>query len=89
MDMQLGDERVALRASAGTSPSGRRANRRAGPGRVCADEGCDTRLSIYNRATRCWQHEPARRYLPVHGGRRSEDPTPPEDVAVLLALDRR
>jgi hypothetical protein len=26
--------------------------------RVCDAHGCDTRLSIYNGATLCWQHEP-------------------------------
>lgn len=89
MDMHVGDERIPLRASAsGPTASGRR-SRRAAAGRVCAHEGCETRLSIYNRATRCWQHEPPHRYLPVHGGRRSEAPTPPEDEAVLLAIERR
>ncbi len=28
------------------------------PDRVCAEEGCDTRLSMYNAWKRCWQHEP-------------------------------
>jgi hypothetical protein len=89
MEMHLGEERIDLRATASPASSGRRANRRGTPGRVCAEEGCDTRLSIYNRATRCWQHEPARRYLPVHGGRRSEEPVPPGDDALLLVVDRR
>ena len=31
------------------------------PDRVCQEEGCDTRLSIYNAWKRCWQHEPRRR----------------------------
>ena len=34
------------------------------PDRVCAEEGCDTRLSIYNAWKRCWQHEPRHR-VPV------------------------
>ena len=91
MEMHLGEERIVLRATVGTSAasSGRRTSRRAQAGRVCAEDGCDTRLSIYNRATRCWQHEPARRYLPVHGGRRSEDPAPPGDVVVLSTFERR
>lgn len=33
-------------------------------GRVCDGDGCDTRLSIYNGSTLCWQHEPARIRLP-------------------------
>jgi hypothetical protein len=90
MEMHLGDERIELRATKGTTtPAGRRATRRSAAGRICAEDGCDTRLSIYNRAIRCWQHEPARRYLPVHGGRRSEDPAPPGDVVLLSTLERR
>jgi hypothetical protein len=33
-------------------------NRTYGPGRVCAHEGCDTRISIYNRSEFCWAHRP-------------------------------
>ena len=87
MEMRVGDERIALRASTEPESSGRRGRRRAPAGRVCADDGCETRLSIYNRSTRCWQHEPAHRYLPVHGGRRSEDPGLPEDAAILSTID--
>jgi hypothetical protein len=29
-------------------------------GRVCATEGCCTRLSRYNRASHCFSHAPAR-----------------------------
>ena len=32
------------------------------PDRVCAVEGCGTRLSIYNAWERCWQHEPRREF---------------------------
>jgi hypothetical protein len=31
-------------------------NRTEPSGRVCAEPGCDTALSIYNRRSRCWQH---------------------------------
>ena len=31
--------------------------------RVCAEEGCETRLSIYNRSKFCWTHEPTRTYI--------------------------
>ena len=31
-------------------------SREHGEGRVCAAEGCETQLSRYNSATRCWQH---------------------------------
>jgi hypothetical protein len=27
-----------------------------GAGRVCEASGCNTRLSVYNPARRCWQH---------------------------------
>ena len=35
-----------------------RANRTFGAGRVCAAQGCQTKLSIYNKWEFCWQHEP-------------------------------
>jgi hypothetical protein len=37
--------------------------------RTCGDEGCTTRLSIYNRAERCWLHEPPQKYVVHTGGR--------------------
>lgn len=89
MEMDVGDERITLRASSQRAPSSGRRTRHGSAGRTCAEDACDTRLSIYNRNTRCWQHEPARRFLPVHGGRRTEDPTPPGDAAVLSALEHR
>ncbi|MGH2662574.1 MAG: hypothetical protein ACRDH8_07150 [Actinomycetota bacterium] len=46
-----------------------RPNRTYGPGRVCAHEGCDTRISIYNRLDYCWAHMPHRFPL-VRGERR-------------------
>jgi hypothetical protein len=33
-----------------------RANRTYAEGRVCDHDGCDTRLSVYNRSRHCWQH---------------------------------
>ena len=41
-----------------------RPNRRYSAGRVCAAEGCDTKLSIYSRWVFCWQHEPVHSYSP-------------------------
>ncbi len=35
-----------------------RPNRVWRAGRVCAEPGCTTRLSIYNRSDSCWMHEP-------------------------------
>ena len=40
-----------------------RRNRTYGQGRTCADPTCQTRLSIYNRSTYCWQHEPTRAFI--------------------------
>jgi hypothetical protein len=50
-----------------------RPNRTYRAGRVCEREGCETRLSVNNRASYCWLHEPARRYLVRgrRGGRRA------------------
>jgi hypothetical protein len=47
------------------------ANRTYQTGRVCAAEGCTTRLSIYNRWDYCWQHEPVHEYI-SRGKRRSK-----------------
>lgn len=52
----LTDERVTM----GTRfQTGRRPKVQA-PGRVCAEESCDTTLSIYNRSERCHRHQPIR-----------------------------
>jgi hypothetical protein len=47
-----------------------RANRTYSGDRVCAAEGCSTKLSIYNKWTFCWQHEPVHEYI-SRGKRRS------------------
>lgn len=47
-----------------------RANRTYSADRVCAAEGCATKLSIYNKWTFCWQHEPVHTYV-SRGKRRS------------------
>ncbi len=39
-------------------------NRTYPAGRVCDTDECDTRLSIYNGSTLCWQHEPVHIRLP-------------------------
>lgn len=46
-----------------------RPNRTYQEGRVCAQEGCQTRLSIYNKAKYCWAHAPVKFPL-VRGERR-------------------
>jgi hypothetical protein len=48
-----------------------RPNRQYGPGRVCADPGCATKLSVYNKWNYCWQHEPVHTYIP-RGKRKSK-----------------
>jgi hypothetical protein len=48
-----------------------RPNRQYEPGRVCAQPGCGTRLSRYNKWRFCWQHEPVHAYVP-RGKRRSK-----------------
>jgi hypothetical protein len=50
-----------------------RPNRTYGAGRVCAHEGCDTRLSQYNKATHCWAHAPVT-YPLVRGERKRRKP---------------
>ena len=45
-----------------------RPNRTYERDRVCAAEGCDTRLSIYNKAAYCWTHKPLT--FPVSRGAR-------------------
>lgn len=47
-------------------------NRTWSEGRVCADEGCVTRLSVYNRSKYCWAHEPVRYYI-VRGRKKSSE----------------
>ncbi len=49
-----------------------RRNRTYASDRVCAEEGCETRLSIYNRSKLCWQHEPVR--YDVLRGRKKKRP---------------
>jgi hypothetical protein len=39
-------------------------------GRVCAQSGCGTKLSRYNKWQYCWQHEPVHDYVP-RGKRKS------------------
>lgn len=39
-------------------------------GRVCGQQGCETKLSVYNKWAFCWQHEPVHSYVP-RGKRKS------------------
>jgi hypothetical protein len=47
-------------------------NRVWGQGRVCAQPGCITRISMYNRSNYCWSHEPVRYYISRGRKKRAE-----------------
>ncbi|HEY3209250.1 MAG TPA: hypothetical protein VGL18_05590 [Actinomycetota bacterium] len=49
-----------------------RRNRVWGEGRVCAQGGCITKLSIYNRSKYCWTHEPLHYYIARGRKKRAE-----------------
>ncbi len=40
-----------------------RRNRTWPEGRVCAEEGCITRISKYHKSNYCWAHQPVRYYI--------------------------
>jgi hypothetical protein len=40
-----------------------RPNRVWAHGRTCAEEGCITQISIYNKSKYCWAHEPIHYYI--------------------------
>lgn len=48
-----------------------RPNKQYSTGRVCAEPGCETKLSRYNKWVYCWQHEPVHSYIP-RGKRKSK-----------------
>ena len=47
-----------------------RPNRVYAEGRVCEEDGCETKLSRYNRSKVCWQHTPIT--FPVNRGDRKK-----------------
>ena len=47
-------------------------NKQYTTGRTCAEPGCETRLSRYNKWQYCWQHEPVHAYVP-RGKRKSRN----------------
>jgi hypothetical protein len=49
-----------------------RRNRVWGEGRVCAEPGCITKISIYNRSKYCWTHEPLHYYIARGRKKRAE-----------------
>jgi hypothetical protein len=56
----MGASDTTIRVIRGHAPDGRSSSRgaaRFAKGRMCAEDGCPTRLSVYNPAGRCWQHE--------------------------------
>ncbi len=56
------DESLSLRGAT-VQPLPRR-NRQWKAGRRCAEPGCETTLSIYNKSKYCWTHDPVRYYVP-------------------------
>ncbi|MFB3739201.1 MAG: hypothetical protein ACE14W_09610 [Candidatus Velamenicoccus archaeovorus] len=58
--MTFEQEQPVLRGTQ-VAPRGRR-QRTAGNGRICAERGCSTVLSIYNQGGTCWRHTEARVY---------------------------
>ena len=55
------EESLALRGAT-VRPLPRK-NRTWSIGRTCAEDGCITRISMYNRSTYCWAHDPVRYYV--------------------------
>lgn len=55
------DGEIALRGKA-PAHTGRR-NKVFAEGRICSAAGCDTRLSVYNASTECWQHTEVRPFI--------------------------
>jgi hypothetical protein len=55
------DGQVALRGRAPAHAS--RRNKVYEDGRVCSAHGCETRLSVYNASTECWQHTEVRPFI--------------------------
>jgi hypothetical protein len=55
------DDPLQLRGAAVRSLP--RRNRTWAKDRVCAEDGCGTVISIYNRSTYCWAHEPVHYYV--------------------------
>src|SRR5262245_31184761 len=69
----------------------RNASTRYPEGRVCAFEGCQTRLSIYNRRPYCWQHDEPKG-LPKWPRQAAARPSPRSRAALetrLRAAERR
>jgi len=58
---RMREESMALRGTAVRALP--RRNRTFSAGRVCAEDGCITRVSIYNRSKFCWMHEPLHYYI--------------------------
>jgi hypothetical protein len=64
------DETLSMRGSPVRSLPPR--NRVWGQGRVCAEPGCITNLSMYNRSKYCWSHEPLHYYIARGRKKRAE-----------------
>jgi hypothetical protein len=64
------EEKLSFKGSAVRSLPPR--NRVWSEGRECAEPGCITRLSIYNRSKYCWAHEPIHYYISRGRKKRAE-----------------
>jgi hypothetical protein len=71
MRPKLMDSEVPVRATTGAD--GGRRQKTFPSDRVCSHPQCETRLSMYNARTECWQHEPVRPYVIRLGRRRKDD----------------
>jgi hypothetical protein len=56
------------RVQFGTPVRGKEAATREAPGRACADPGCGTVLSTYNRSSTCYLHTAPSSKHPLHRG---------------------
>jgi len=65
-------QRVSVRGVMAGNRSGKEL-RSFPPDRICDEPACRTILSIYNDASRCWQHTPIRRYFVQAPRRRRVD----------------
>jgi hypothetical protein len=65
-EARLVTSRTNTRGIAGLGSASRKSDRivRSARGRVCAEGGCSTVLSAYNRTQLCWVHEIPRSYRP-------------------------
>lgn len=57
-----------------------KANRTYAEDRTCAHQGCQTRISVYNKGNHCWAHAPLKFPL-TRGERRKNKPKDKQEAA--------